>query len=277
MSKKYAVIGNPIAHSQSPQIHLAFARQFNIELSYQRILAPLTELAATLQQFQQSGGLGANITVPFKMEAAQLVLEKTERADQAGAVNTIKFNDHNNWSGDNTDGLGLLRDLTQNHGLTLMNKQILMIGAGGAAQGILGSLLSVKPAAILIANRTLASAQRLADRFNNNNCRACALTDLPQQAFDLIINATSAGVKNESLSLPAHLINQTVCYDLAYGTGARPFLTWAKHHGATAYYDGLGMLVEQAAEAFYYWHNVRPETKSVIESCHNNNEGVNKL
>lgn len=267
MQKKYAVLGNPIAHSKSPKIHQAFAEQFNIELSYERILVPLDGLADTLKQFQQNGGQGVNITVPFKIEAAQLVQQKSERASiAAGAVNTIVFK-NDIWFGDNTDGIGLLLDLTQNHGLELTNKNILILGAGGATKGILQPLLSANPTSIIIANRTLATAEQLVTEFNNlSKCTACDLFNLPKQSFDLIINATSAGVKGEPLSLPSYLIdNNTFCYDLAYGTSAQPFLDWAKQHNTKNYCDGLGMLVEQAAEAFYIWHNIRPETKSVIK------------
>ena len=267
MQKKYAVLGNPIAHSKSPQIHQAFAAQFNIELSYERILVPFNNLADTLKQFQHNGGLGVNITVPFKIEAVQLVKQKTERADKAGAVNTIKFN-NDQWLGDNTDGIGLLHDLTQNLGINLTNKSILILGAGGATQGILLPLLTAKPNHIVIANRTLTTAEKLATDFKAaGNCSACDLNNLPKQSFDLIISATSAGVKGEPIQLPSYIINKnTHCYDLAYGDSAQPFLTWAKQQGTHHCYDGLGMLVEQAAEAFYIWHNIRPETKSVIKS-----------
>jgi shikimate dehydrogenase len=266
MLKKYAVLGNPIAHSKSPQIHYAFAQQFNIKLSYERILVPLDGLASTLITFQQNGGYGVNITVPFKIEAAQLNAQKTERAAKAGAVNTIVLK-QDGWLADNTDGIGLLRDLTQNNQLELANKNILILGAGGSTQGILFPLLSSKPHSIVIANRTLSTAEKLAAMFNEHgNCAACALNQLPPQIFDLIINATSAGVKGEALALPNHIINQnTFCYDLVYGAPAQSFLNWAQQNGAKHYCDGIGMLVEQAAEAFYIWHNVRPETKSVIE------------
>lgn len=265
MPKKYAVLGNPIAHSKSPQIHQAFATQFNIELSYERILVPLDGLTGTLKQFQQNGGLGVNITVPFKIEAAQLVQQKSERAQQAGAVNTIAFkNEH--WFADNTDGIGLIRDLAQNHGINLAKQTILILGAGGATKGILQPLLSAKPAKLVIANRTLAAAEKLANDFKAlGPCSACDLAQLPKQSFDLIINATSAGVKGETLTLSSHIIQNTFCYDLAYGTAAQPFLSWAQQNGVKNYCDGLGMLVEQAAEAFYIWHNIRPATKPVIE------------
>lgn len=265
MLKKYAVLGNPITHSLSPQIHQLFAAQFNIELSYERILAPLDGFAKTLRTFQQSGGLGVNVTVPFKIEAAHLVHEKTTQASIAGAVNTITFQ-QNKWLGDNTDSVGLLRDLTQNLGIDLAHRTILILGAGGATQGILQPLFSASPASITIANRTLATAEKLAADFSHfGQCIACDLINLPQHAFDLIINATAAGVKGETLSLPDHLIKQTICYDLNYGAAAQLFLNWAKQQGAKMCYDGLGMLVEQAAEAFYIWHGVRPETQSVIK------------
>ncbi len=265
MPKKFAVLGNPIVHSQSPAIHQAFAAQFGIKLSYERILVPLDQLAEVLHQFQKNGGQGVNITVPFKIEAFPLIANKTARATKAGAINTIAFN-HNACLGDNTDGIGLLRDLTQNHELDLTDQRILILGAGGATKGILQALLSAKPASITIANRTLITAEKLVADFSDlGHCSACNLNQIPDQPFDLIINATSAGVKGELLALAEPIVNNSICYDLAYGSAAQPFLNWAKQGGAINYYDGLGMLVEQAAEAFYIWHQLMPATKPVIK------------
>ena len=266
MIKKFAVIGNPIAHSKSPQIHQAFAQQFNINLSYERILAPLNEFAETLSHFQKIGGIGVNITVPFKIEAAQLVHEKTQRATAANAVNTILLGEQ--WFGDNTDGEGLLNDLTINLNLSLSNKDILILGAGGATQGILPALLSANPRSIIIANRTLATAEKLANE--KSGCLACTLANIPAQSYDLIINATSAGVKDENLALPGHLFKNSICYDLGYGESAQPFLQLAQRHVAKQAWDGIGMLVEQAAAAFYWWHHKKPKTQAVIKSLRGN-------
>jgi shikimate dehydrogenase len=269
MTKKYAVLGNPIAHSLSPQIHQAFAQQFAIDISYERILVPPGKLKAILDRFQQGGGLGVNVTMPLKEEAWKLLHTKTPRAERAGAVNTIKFNGES-WQGDNTDGVGLVRDLVSNKGLVLRAKRILIIGAGGATRGILAPLLEEKPEAIVIANRTLAKAQQLAQDFQAlGTVSSCDLNELCQQKADLIIQATSAGTKGEIIHLPANIAPGAVCYDLAYGDSAKAFLDWAKTHGARLAYDGFGMLVEQAGEAFYSWHNKHPETKTVIQRLTN--------
>lgn len=268
--KKYAVLGNPIAHSKSPQIHQAFAQQFDIELSYERILVPAGELNNTLQNFQANGGSGVNITLPLKEEAWQLVTERTPRAQKAGAVNTIMFKENNFWFGDNTDGVGLLADLIAHHA-AIENRQILIVGAGGATRSIIEPLLSQKPHSLLIANRTVERAERLVKNFTEaNNIAACGLEQLTGQTFDVIINATAAGIKGEVLSLPVNLRQDAVCYDLVYGDAAKPFLNWAKQQGAAQCLDGLGMLIEQAAEAFYLWHGKRPETKTVRELLRNN-------
>lgn len=277
--RKYAVMGNPISHSKSPQIHSAFAQQFNIELSYERIVVAQDELANALRIFQSRGGCGVNITLPLKEEAYRLVQEHTARADLAKAVNTIILDSKGSekWQGDNTDGVGLLRDLSNNHQVVMKNKRIVIIGAGGATKGILPTLLAEQPACIVIANRTLEKAENLIANFiDQRNLVSSPFSDLAGQAFDLVINATSASTKGEHFVLPASIAKGSVCYDLAYGRGARPFLNWAQQQGAKMCLDGLGMLVEQAAEAFYVWHGKRPETKPVINMLlhaeHNNVE-----
>jgi shikimate dehydrogenase len=266
MLKKFAVLGNPIAHSQTPQIHQAFAQQFNIELDYERILVTPGELQQVIQTFQNQGGDGVNLTLPLKEQAAVLMTELTPRAQKAGAVNTVIFLDNKKWRGDNTDGIGLLRDLKDNNSIKLTGKNILILGAGGAVRGILAPLLNEKPKTITIANRTLAKAQQLASLFSGlGKVVATDFTGLDSQHFDLIINATSASTKGEGLPLPQSLVKGSVCYDLAYGKNAAAFLLWAKEHGASLTLDGIGMLVEQAAEQFFIWHQKMPETHSVIQ------------
>jgi shikimate dehydrogenase len=263
--KKYAVIGNPIAHSQSPEIHAAFAAQFQMDLSYEKILSLPDDFEAVLKSFQAGGGLGVNVTLPFKQIAWELVRERTPRAEKACAVNTILFRDHQNWLGDNTDGIGLLNDLKKNLCLTVQDKKILILGAGGAVRGILEPLLLENPRRLFIANRHFEKAKKLADAFSEHkNVTACPSEMLSQVKVDLIIHATAAGLQGETVSLPHEIFHHTVCYDLAYGDAAKPFLTLAQANKAAAYFDGLGMLVEQAAESFELWHHQRPDTKSVI-------------
>lgn len=264
---RYAVFGNPIAHSKSPLIHQLFAEQMNISLTYKKILVPLNELPKALDQFQKEKGKGANITVPFKEEAYFLVDQLSERAKRAKTINTIRFNADGSRYGDNTDGIGLIRDLTIHQQQDLCNKTILILGAGGAVSGILAPLIAEKPASILIANRTEAKAKVLAQAFSDlMPIEYCSLENLKEDSFDFIINAISAGLKGEMPSLPNGLIySNTFCYDLIYSTILTPFLVWAKNQGAPFYCDGLGMLIEQAAEAFYVWHNIRPKTQFILE------------
>lgn len=267
--KKFAVFGNPIAHSKSPQIHEAFAKQFGIELNYERILVE-DDLFTALTAFYKNGGYGANITAPFKEQAFVLMHEITPRVQQAGAINTITFVDADHWRGDNTDGIGLLRDLTQNCQIPIANQNILILGAGGATRSILASLLSANPKQITIANRTLEKAKQLVQIFKSyDNLMACSFAELTAHDFTLIIHATSAGVKGEPIDLPEKMIKNAICYDLTYGQAAQGFLKWAQNKGARMCYDGLGMLVEQAAEGFYVWHQVMPETRSVIREIRN--------
>lgn len=262
----YVVMGNPIAHSKSPLIHTEFARQTHQHLQYDRSLVAIGHLPEALTRFHEAGGKGANITVPFKVDALHYVDSCSPRALQAGAVNTIKFDTEQGCFGDNTDGVGLLRDLRINLQWPLDGRKILLLGAGGAARGILAALLEQQPALLMIGNRTLATAQALVKEFSAlGNIQASEYAEL-QGTFDLIINATSASLAGVILPIsPALIKPDTYCYDLAYGKGLTAFLQWAQQHGCERYADGLGMLVEQAAESFYVWRGVRPETQSVLQ------------
>lgn len=265
MPKKFAVMGNPIAHSMSPIIHQAFAEQFNIALQYARILVMPDELQMKINEFQQQNGCGISLTLPLKETALQLATELTPRAKLAGAVNTVIFLDAGKWRGDNTDGVGFVRDLGINYQQSLTGKRILILGAGGAVRGILPPILAEQPQEIVVANRTVDKAQQLVRDFAAlGTLNSCNFNECGSLPFDLIINGTSASTKGEDLPLPQSLVKGAVCYDLAYGKSAQHFLKWANHAGAQICIDGTGMLVEQAAEQFYIWHNQRPETASVI-------------
>jgi shikimate dehydrogenase len=261
---QYAVIGHPVAHSKSPDIHARFAAQTKENLVYERLLAPLDGFVATVQALMQSGGRGANITVPFKLEAHALATELTERARAAGAVNTLKF-DGNTIVGDNTDGVGLVTDIVRNAGVAMTGKRILLLGAGGAARGVLLPFLSEGPAELVIANRTQSKAAELARQFasTHGNIFATDFTDLTGP-FDIIVNATAASIAAEVPAIPASVFGpDTFAVDMMYGKEPTVFMQFAARHGA-AVRDGLGMLVEQAAESFYVWRGVRPETAAVF-------------
>jgi len=267
MTDRYAVFGHPIAHSKSPQIHTAFARQTGQDMTYEAILAPLDSFADSVAAFIAAGGRGANVTVPFKEEAFKLARRLSPRAQRAGAVNMLSF-EADGILGDNTDGAGLVADLTRNLRCALAGKRILLLGAGGAARGVIEPLLDQQPAALVIANRTVSRAQELAELFghamNDRGITACSF-DAADTAFDLIINATSASLAGELPPLSPRIFTaDSLAYDLMYGRDT-PFLALARNHGA-ATADGLGMLVEQAAEAFYLWRGVRPDTAPVITS-----------
>ena len=259
---RYAVIGNPIEHSKSPDIHLLFADQTGEVLSYEKIFAKENEFAQTVNEFFNFDGKGLNVTVPFKNEAFDFVDQLSDYAKHAGAVNTIYKNDTGQFVGANTDGIGLLRDLKKTLRLQIADKKILIIGAGGATQGIVEPLLLESPAELLISNRTISKAETLADKFSFiGNINSCSLENIPEQNFDLVIQATSAGLQNESVELPVGIIgDETNCYDLIYSDQDTPFMQWAKNHQAKKVVDGFGMLLEQAAEAFYLWRGIRPDT-----------------
>jgi shikimate dehydrogenase len=268
MTDRYAVVGNPVAHSKSPLIHAEFARQTGQDLEYGRLLAPLDGFRATIEQFRSSGGKGLNVTLPFKLEAFELAQRRSERALDAAAVNTLKFESDGIY-GDNTDGVGLVRDLEANLGIAITGNRLLLMGAGGAAQGVMAPLLAARPAALVVGNRTVDKAQRLVARFRarlpDGAVRASSYRDLAGEQFDLVINATSASLRDTVPELPLGVFAPgSAAYDMMYGKGLTPFLELAQRQGAGRLADGLGMLVEQAAESFFVWRDVRPLTAPVI-------------
>ena len=261
----YAVMGNPIAHSKSPRIHALFAEQTGEPVHYEAIQVDPGGFSQAVGNFDASGGKGLNITVPFKQEAWELVNERSERAERAGAVNTIRFGDGKLF-GDNTDGIGLVNDLLNNQ-IEIRDRRVLLMGAGGAARGVLAPLLEQHPAQLVIANRTAEKARDLAAAFGDlGPVEGCGFEALQNKQFDVVINATAASLQGELPPLPdALLAVDACCYDMMYGSEPTPFMQWATQHGARQVLDGLGMLVEQAAESFYVWRGVRPETRPVIE------------
>ncbi len=262
---KYAVFGNPIAHSKSPLIHRLFAEQCGQAMTYEALLVPLDDFPGQVQAFFATG-LGANVTVPFKEEAFAVADQLTERARRAGAVNTLQRLHDGSLLGDNTDGAGLVRDLTENAGLNLEGKRILLLGAGGAVRGVLEPLLAQRPAMLVLANRTVEKAERLAREFADLGEIYASGFDWLEEPVDLIINGTSASLSGELPRLAPSLVRpgQTVCYDMMYGARPTAFCSWAQTQGAARALDGLGMLVEQAAEAFTLWRGVRPQTAPVL-------------
>lgn len=265
MTDHYAVIGNPINHSKSPLIHTEFAKQTGQDLDYIARKIPLDDLAAGLKQLQTEGFKGINITVPFKEQAWQKVSDKSDHAQRAGAINTIIFNDDGTLTGDNTDGMGLCRDLTSNHQIELKGKRLLLLGAGGAARGVIEPLLEYQPASLFIANRTASKATDLCTLFADFGNVQGGGYDAISGSFDVIINATAASLNGEVPPLPESVLSPNgVCYDMMYSDSDTAFITWAKQHGAAKAIDGLGMLVEQAAISFRLWRGVQPETQSVI-------------
>jgi len=266
----YAVMGNPISHSKSPSIHTLFAEQTTQSILYTAIQVDLGGFTQAVGNFVASGGKGLNITVPFKQEAWALVNQRSERAERAGAVNTIKIEDDQLY-GDNTDGVGLVNDLTSNHGIELKDKNILLMGAGGAARGVLVPLLKENPSSLFIANRTPDKAKDLAEDFSNTgNIEGGGYESLTDKKFDVVINATAASLQGELPPLPDTLLNNNAsCYDMMYSAKPTPFMKWATEHNAKNVLDGLGMLVEQAAESFYIWRDVKPETQQVINRLRN--------
>lgn len=261
----YVVFGNPIAHSKSPLIHRLFAEQTGQALDYQTALAPLDDFTGFAKQFFASG-LGANVTVPFKEEAYRLADQLTERGRRAGAVNTLARQADGSLLGDNTDGAGLVRDLKVNHGLTLKDKRVLLLGAGGAVRGALEPLLAEEPYVLVIANRTVEKAERLAQEFADIGPVLPAGYDWLEEPVDIIINATSASLSGDVPPIAPSLIQpgETFCYDMMYAKEPTAFCRWATEHKAGRAVDGLGMLVEQAAEAFYLWRGVRPDSAPVL-------------
>ena len=267
MPDAYALFGYPVQHSWSPFIHGMFARQTGQDMAYRLIESPPERFRSDVLEFFSSGGRGINVTLPHKRAAADLVNELTPRAQLADAVNTVVQRDER-LIGDNTDGAGLLADLTRNLGLTFDSPRILLLGAGGAARGALEPLLSLGPRLMVVANRTAERAQALAAEFAElGPVTGCAFGRLEHHGFDLIVNATSASLRGEVPLIPISVVESTtVCYDMAYGVGDTPFVAWAKRLGAGRAEQGWGMLVEQAAEAFEVWRGLRPDTRPVLEA-----------
>jgi shikimate dehydrogenase len=265
MTDKYSVIGNPIAHSKSPIIHAEFARQTRQDMEYRSMLGSPDGFAGDVRRFFAAGGQGMNVTVPFKEQAWEMCDERSLRAENAGAVNTLILLPGGRLHGDNTDGVGLVRDLSENYGFDFSGKRLLLLGAGGASRGVLRFLLGTGLATVVIANRTASKALSLVAAVGADRVRGCGLDGLAGQGFDLIINATSAGLKGGAPAIPSGcLAPGGWAYDMLYGDAAIPFLHWSKKQGAAQALDGLGMLVEQAAESFFLWRGMRPSTAPVI-------------
>ena len=265
---RYVVAGNPVEHSQSPFIHARFAAQTGQPVAYDRLLCPLDAFAPTVTAFAADGGAGCNVTVPFKFDAFSLARRHSERAQLAQAANVLRF-DANGWFADNTDGVGLVRDIERGAGVPLAGRRVLMVGAGGASSGALGPLLAARPAELVLANRTAARAQDLVDRHaglaaaTGTRLRAAGL-DAPGTGFDVVVNASASSLAGAAIPVPPAVLRpDALALDMMYGPAARPFLDWARSHGAVPR-DGLGMLVEQAAESFLLWRGVMPDTAPVL-------------
>ena len=266
MPDRYGVMGHPIAHSKSPRIHTAFARQTGQDIEYRAIEVQPGSFARAVAAFRAQGGRGLNVTLPFKEEAFTLALDRSERADRAHAANTLGFAEDGRIWGDNTDGVGLVRDLTCNLGLPLAGRRLLLLGAGGAARGVVGPLLAEGLAGLVIANRTVARGEALARDFQDAGpVSACGFEALAGRRFDLLINATSASLQGEVPPIPEDVLAPGAwCYDMMYADGPTAFVRWGRTHRAAGTSDGLGMLVEQAAESFFLWRGIRPDTAPVI-------------
>ena len=266
---RYAVVGNPVAHSLSPRIHASFAVQTSQKISYEAIEIPLDSFTNGIRDLQQKGFSGVNVTVPFKREAWELCDHLSTRARDAGAVNTLSFLADGSVAGDNTDGVGLTRDLVDNLGVAIAGKKILLLGAGGAVRGILGPILALAPDHLTIANRTPQKAVALAQDFGQfGQIHAIAYESLGSASYDLIINGTAAGLSNQIPPITDSVLGEnSVCYDMMYNISqATAFVDWASSRGVKQAFDGRGMLVEQAAEAFHAWRGIHPHTAEVIKS-----------
>jgi shikimate dehydrogenase len=264
VTRRYVVVGNPVGHSLSPRIHELFGEQTGIDLVYEPVLAPLDGFVRSIGAFFESGGSGVNVTLPFKEAAFDWVTSCDEYAGAAGAVNTIVAS-NGAYRGYNTDGIGLVNDLTRNLGYSLAGKNVLVLGAGGAVRGILGPLLGASPQKIVVANRTRARAQELIDRLEDPRLRVGA-DQFDDEAFDVVINGTSAGLVGAMPKVSPCAIEGALVYDMVYGDNAKAFCEWASANGARNAVDGLGMLVEQAAEAFRLFHGVRPDGAAALRS-----------
>ncbi len=268
----YGVVGNPVSHSLSPKIHKLFAAQSDQPISYEALEIKIDEFASSLARLQQQNYLGLNVTVPFKQQAWQLCNQRTSRAELAGAVNTLLLSPNGGLTGDNTDGIGLVRDLVKNRQVPIKDQKILILGAGGAVRGILAPILAENPNQVIIANRTVEKAQTLADDFGNlGEISVSAYTKIEPIKFDLVINGTAAGLSNELPPIPEEVLSMnTICYDLMYNIQANTtFVDWALKQGVTKAFDGLGMLIEQAAESFRLWRGVNVDTQAVARSLRN--------
>jgi len=261
----YAVIGHPVDHSRSPFIHERFARQVGHDIDYGRIDAAPAGFARAVRDFFAAGGKGLNVTLPHKQAAVRLVADLTPRAARAGAVNTLSLRDDGTLAGDNTDGLGLTRDLVYNFGIAVAGRRVLLLGAGGAARGVLMPLMGLQPSEITIANRSSARALELAAEFRDAGAvRGCGFGDVGDRPYDIVINATAASLSGESLPLAAGVVEaHSFCYDMAYGKEDTAFVRWARERGCVRSAMGVGMLVEQAAESFFIWRGIRPDTAPV--------------
>jgi shikimate dehydrogenase len=276
MTDRYAVIGNPIEHSMSPRIHAVFASQTRQDMEYGRLLGSPNDFAGDVRRFFAAGGRGMNVTVPFKEDAWKLASERSPRAESAGAVNTLMMLTDGYLYGDNTDGVGLVRDLADNHGFDFTAKRVLLLGAGGASRGVVGPLLETGLAELVIANRTASKAVALAAaNVAFGRVRGCGLDALAGERFDLIVNGTSAGLDGGVPAIPNDCLAAAGwAYDMLYGDQPTPFCRWWSGHGVSRVLDGLGMLVEQAAESFFVWRGVRPDTDSVIALLRSRGVGV---
>jgi shikimate dehydrogenase len=266
MTDRYAVFGNPVRHSKSPLVHTTFARETGQDLTYEAIEAPVDDFEGTLAGFRQEGGRGINVTTPFKLRAFALATHPTERAKLAGACNCMKFDGERAYA-ENYDGVGLVNDIQRNLGFDLRGLRVLMLGAGGAARGALQPMLEQKPALLYVANRDVAKATALRGHFAHvGDFTAGPYGDLEREAsFDVVINATSASLNGELPPVPGAVFGaKTLAYEMVYGRGLTPFLRVAHERGVKRVADGVGMLVEQAAEAFLWWRGVRPETRTLI-------------
>lgn len=274
MSARYAVIGNPVAHSRSPAIHAQFARQTGIDLEYGRIIAPLDGFVAAVERFRDDGGRGLNVTLPFKLEAFAWATRHSERAAEAGAVNTLRFDGVDGAGavptafGDNTDGAGLVRDLVERHAFALDGRSVLLLGAGGAARGVVGPLLDAGVTRLVVTNRSAPNGRRLVDAFAARAIHPVFVPfDAVEPGFDLIIDASGSGLRDEAVPLTDAVFGSAaLAYDLFYAAQPTAFVRQALAAGCTRACDGLGMLVEQAAESFLVWHGVRPDTEPVYRS-----------
>ena len=264
---RYAVVGNPVSHSLSPKIHRLFASQTKQSISYEGIELPLDDFDTQIRQLQLQGMKGLNVTVPFKQQAWGICTRRTPRAETAGAVNTLTFNDDGGIVGDNTDGAGLIHDLQNNHHIAIQHCKILILGAGGAVRGVLEPLIALGPDSITIVNRTPEKARQLASDFQSRaGINTCGYDELGTEKYDLIINATAAGLNNQVPPVPESVLaSHSICYDMMYRLDEpTAFVRWARNHVVAQAIDGLGMLVEQAAESFFIWRGAVVDTAPVI-------------